>query len=71
MNEQQHSVSNEQQKQKGGMMERLIDDYGREIRSLRFAVTTRCNLNCIYCHAEGEKRDSTQQNPLISAVPSL
>ena len=48
-------------------MERLIDDYGREIRSLRFAVTTRCNLNCIYCHAEGEKVDSTQQNPLISA----
>ncbi|MBL7117531.1 MAG: GTP 3',8-cyclase MoaA [Candidatus Syntrophoarchaeum sp.] len=36
--------------------ERLIDDYGREIRSLRFSLTKRCNLNCIYCHNEGEGR---------------
>ncbi len=36
--------------------ERLIDDYGREIRSLRFSITNRCNLNCIYCHREGEGR---------------
>jgi cyclic pyranopterin phosphate synthase len=39
-----------------GGKERLIDDYGREIRSLRFSLTTRCNLNCIYCHNEGEGR---------------
>jgi len=36
--------------------QRLIDDYGREIRSLRFSITNRCNLNCIYCHCEGEER---------------
>ena len=36
--------------------EKLIDDYGREIRSLRFSITNRCNLNCIYCHCEGEER---------------
>lgn len=36
--------------------ERLIDDYGREIRSLRFSLTNRCNLNCVYCHNEGEGR---------------
>ncbi len=35
---------------------RLIDAYGREIRSLRFSITNRCNLNCIYCHCEGEER---------------
>lgn len=34
----------------------LIDRYGREIRSLRFSLTNRCNLNCIYCHNEGEGR---------------
>ncbi len=39
-----------------GEKERLIDDYGREIRSLRFSITNRCNLNCIYCHREGEGR---------------
>ncbi|MCW3133863.1 MAG: GTP 3',8-cyclase MoaA [Methanophagales archaeon] len=39
-----------------GEKERLIDDYGREIRSLRFSITNRCNLNCIYCHNEGEER---------------
>lgn len=33
----------------------LVDRYGRVIRHLRISVTTRCNLNCIYCHMEGEK----------------
>jgi len=32
----------------------LVDRYGRVIRHLRISVTTRCNLNCIYCHMEGE-----------------
>jgi len=36
-------------------MTRLVDAYGREIRSLRFSIMNRCNLNCIYCHAEGEE----------------
>jgi cyclic pyranopterin phosphate synthase len=40
-----------------GTPERLIDEYGREIRSLRFSLTNRCTLNCIYCHREGEHRD--------------
>ena len=43
-------------KREKGEKERLIDDYGREIRSLRFSLTKRCNLNCIYCHNEGEGR---------------
>ncbi|HEX58689.1 MAG TPA: GTP 3',8-cyclase MoaA, partial [Methanomicrobia archaeon] len=34
-------------------MEKLVDRYGREIRSLRFSVTRRCNLRCFYCHNEG------------------
>ncbi|MFZ2071932.1 MAG: GTP 3',8-cyclase MoaA [Halobacteriota archaeon] len=47
--------------------ERLIDNYGREIRSLRFSITNRCNLNCIYCHAEGENVDVGRQKELIRA----
>ncbi|MDF2955018.1 MAG: GTP 3' 8-cyclase [Candidatus Alkanophagales archaeon MCA70_species_2] len=38
-------------------MEKLVDRYGREIRSLRFSVTRRCNLRCFYCHNEGEPLD--------------
>lgn len=32
----------------------LIDSYNRRVTSLRISVTQRCNLNCIYCHHEGE-----------------
>ncbi|TDA29410.1 MAG: GTP 3',8-cyclase MoaA [Archaeoglobi archaeon] len=32
----------------------LTDPFGRTIKNLRIAVTSRCNLNCIYCHREGE-----------------
>lgn len=32
----------------------LEDRFGRTVRNLRIAVTNRCNLNCIYCHHEGE-----------------
>lgn len=34
----------------------LTDAYGRTINSLRISLTNRCNLNCIYCHREGETR---------------
>ncbi len=48
--------------------ERLIDDYGREIRSLRFSLTRRCNLNCIYCHSEGEKREESVTGEISAEV---
>ncbi|MBE0516964.1 MAG: radical SAM protein, partial [Methanophagales archaeon] len=48
-----------------GDKERLIDKYGREIRSLRFSLTNRCILNCIYCHREGES--SKEKDKEISA----
>ncbi len=50
-----------------GQMQRLVDSYGREIRSLRFSVINRCNLNCIYCHAEGEDWSENRNAKLISA----
>jgi cyclic pyranopterin phosphate synthase len=34
----------------------LIDPYGRMVRGLRLSLTQRCNLNCIYCHHEGESK---------------
>ncbi|MEM4472875.1 MAG: GTP 3',8-cyclase MoaA [Archaeoglobaceae archaeon] len=38
----------------------LRDLYGRVITNLRISVTQRCNLNCIYCHREGEKNSSEE-----------
>ncbi|MDN7023530.1 GTP 3',8-cyclase MoaA [Methanoculleus sp. FWC-SCC1] len=32
----------------------LQDAYGRTVTNLRISLTQRCNLACIYCHAEGE-----------------
>ncbi len=39
------------------MNKTLMDRYGRVIKSLRVSITKKCNLNCIYCHHEGEKRN--------------
>ena len=33
----------------------LKDSYDRPVTNLRISLTPRCNLSCIYCHAEGEK----------------
>jgi cyclic pyranopterin phosphate synthase len=32
----------------------LKDQYGRPVTNLRISLTPKCNLRCIYCHAEGE-----------------
>ncbi|AFV24539.1 molybdenum cofactor biosynthesis protein A [Methanolobus psychrophilus R15] len=32
----------------------LTDPFGRTVKSLRMSITNRCNLNCIYCHNEGD-----------------
>lgn len=30
------------------------DPYGREVTGLRLSVTSRCDMECIYCHKEGQ-----------------
>ena len=32
----------------------LVDPFGRKVTGLRIALTSRCNMRCIYCHHEGE-----------------
>jgi cyclic pyranopterin phosphate synthase len=32
----------------------MLDRYGRSINNMRISVTQKCNLDCFYCHHEGE-----------------
>lgn len=32
----------------------MTDSFGRRITDVRIAVNSACNLNCVYCHREGE-----------------
>jgi cyclic pyranopterin phosphate synthase len=38
----------------------MKDLYGREVTSLRLSVTQKCNLNCFYCHNEGQERSDLE-----------
>ncbi len=49
----------------------LIDPYGRVITSLRVSITQRCNLNCIYCHEEGEEGNSKREVSLDTIVKTI
>lgn len=38
----------------------LKDNFGRPLLNLRIALTQNCNLQCLYCHMEGEERRINQ-----------
>ncbi len=40
----------------------LKDPYDRIVTNLRISLTSRCNLRCIYCHAEGEVNPREQMS---------
>jgi cyclic pyranopterin phosphate synthase len=40
----------------------LEDPYNRPVSNLRISLTPKCNLSCIYCHAEGEKLQKEQMS---------
>lgn len=40
----------------------LIDPFGRRVTSLRISITNRCNLDCIYCHHEGNSQCSNEMS---------
>jgi len=46
----------------------LTDPHGRVITSLRISKTQKCNLNCIYCHQEGENGKSKREISLDTIV---
>jgi cyclic pyranopterin phosphate synthase len=38
----------------------MKDSYQRPIKGLRISITQRCNLNCFYCHHEGESGETDE-----------
>lgn len=38
----------------------LKDSYNRPVSNIRISLTQRCNLRCIYCHREGEKKPAAE-----------
>ena len=48
---------------------KMVDSYGRKVTGLRIALTPHCNLNCIYCHHEGEvKPDGEISDEMVASV---
>ena len=41
----------------------LTDPYGRPIKSLRISLTQKCNLDCFFCHQEGEHSPGGEMAP--------
>ncbi len=41
----------------------MRDRYGREVSDLRVSLTQRCNLQCVFCHMEGQPASSVELSP--------
>ena len=41
----------------------LVERFGRPVTNLRISITKRCNLNCFYCHREGQKEGEVEMTP--------
>jgi len=41
----------------------LSDRYGRKLNSVRISLTQRCNLQCFFCHKEGQTASSNELTP--------
>lgn len=51
------------------MPTQMIDSFGRKVTGLRIALTPRCNLNCIYCHHEGEAKPNGEiSDEMVASV---
>ncbi|MDD2666306.1 MAG: GTP 3',8-cyclase MoaA [Methanocellales archaeon] len=41
----------------------MQDRFGRETKGIRISVTQRCNLDCFYCHKEGQNPSKKEMTP--------
>lgn len=47
------------------------DVFGRPVTNLRISITSKCNLNCAYCHKEGRKDASFEREMNASEIVRL
>lgn len=52
-------------------MKKLIDKFGRVHDYLRFSVTDRCNLNCVYCNPSDNKLNLLKDHEMLSNPEAL
>ncbi len=52
-------------------MKKLVDSFGRVHKYLRFSVTDKCNLNCVYCNPAFEKIKLLKNSELLTARESF
>ncbi|MBZ0203678.1 MAG: GTP 3',8-cyclase MoaA [Ignavibacteria bacterium] len=52
-------------------MKKLVDKFGRVLDYLRFSVTDRCNLNCVYCNPRDNKLNLLKDHEMLSNAESL
>lgn len=41
----------------------VVDKFGRPVKSLRLSVTQRCDLDCDFCHKEGQSPSQDEMSP--------
>lgn len=49
----------------------LFDNWGRPTLNLRISLTQKCNLNCVYCHREGQTLSSTSTEMTTEEVVKI
>ena len=49
----------------------MFDPYHRPLKSLRFSLTRKCNLNCLYCHEEGELRSARPYEISVAEIAKI
>jgi cyclic pyranopterin phosphate synthase len=45
------------------IVQTLCDNFGRPLNSLRISITQKCNLQCFFCHKEGETTPDGEMSP--------
>ena len=49
----------------------MFDPYHRPIKSLRISLTRKCNLNCLYCHEEGELHSARPYEISVAEIAKI
>ncbi|UCF08430.1 MAG: GTP 3',8-cyclase MoaA [Thermoplasmata archaeon] len=49
----------------------MLDRFGRNINNMRISVTRQCNLDCFYCHHEGDPQKEREPDNILMAPSEI